>query len=73
MSGFDDTHRRSIEHPEQFWAEAAAGIAWDVEPRVVERDGRWFPDGWLNTCHNAVDRHVAAGRGVRPRSFTTVP
>ncbi|WP_327092905.1 propionyl-CoA synthetase [Nonomuraea sp. NBC_01738] len=63
MSGFDDTHRRSIEHPEQFWAEAAAGIAWDVEPRVVERDGRWFPDGWLNTCHNAVDRHVAAGRG----------
>ena len=28
--------------------------------------GRWFPGGWLNTCYNAVDRHVAAGRGAQP-------
>jgi propionyl-CoA synthetase len=27
---------------------------------------RWYPDGTLNTCHNAVDRHVAAGRGAQP-------
>ena len=28
--------------------------------------GHWFPDARLNTCHNAVDRHVAAGRGDQP-------
>jgi acyl-coenzyme A synthetase/AMP-(fatty) acid ligase len=26
---------------------------------------RWFPGGIVNTCHNAVDRHVAAGRGAQ--------
>ncbi|MFI6394084.1 propionyl-CoA synthetase [Nonomuraea sp. NPDC050540] len=61
--GFDEVYRRSIERPERFWAEAARGIEWDVEPARVWGDGRWFGDGWLNTCHNALDRHVAAGRG----------
>ncbi|MFE0148722.1 propionyl-CoA synthetase [Nonomuraea sp. NPDC059007] len=61
--GFDEVYRWSIERPERFWAEAARGIEWDVEPARVYVDGRWFGDGWLNTCHNALDRHVAAGRG----------
>ncbi|MET0386235.1 MAG: propionyl-CoA synthetase [Polyangiales bacterium] len=62
-----DTYARSLQEPEQFWREAAAGIDWYVTPsRVLDRSAqpvpRWFPDGQLNTCHNALDRHVAAGR-----------
>ncbi|MEU0572883.1 AMP-binding protein, partial [Nonomuraea sp. NPDC005983] len=34
-----------------------------MPPSVVFDGDRWFPDGRLNTCFNAVDRHVAAGRG----------
>ncbi|MEO3801804.1 propionyl-CoA synthetase [Nonomuraea sp. B1E8] len=64
MGGYDEAYRQSIERPGAFWAEAARGIDWDVAPATaLGDDGRWFPDGRLNTCHNAVDRHVAAGRG----------
>jgi propionyl-CoA synthetase len=66
VSGFDEVYRRSIEQPEQFWGEAARGIDWDVAPATVYGEGRWFPDGRLNTCHNAVDRHVERGRGEQP-------
>ncbi|MEV0822274.1 propionyl-CoA synthetase [Nonomuraea rubra] len=66
MSGFDEVYRRSIEEPERFWGEAARGIDWDVPPATVYGEGRWFPDGRLNTCHNAVDRHVEQGRGEQP-------
>ncbi|AQZ64162.1 Acetyl-coenzyme A synthetase [[Actinomadura] parvosata subsp. kistnae] len=66
MSGFDEVYRRSIEQPEQFWGEAARGIDWDVPPATVYDRGRWFPDGRLNTCHNAVDRHIERGRGAQP-------
>ncbi|MEV0594907.1 propionyl-CoA synthetase [Nonomuraea cavernae] len=65
MSGFDAVYRRSIDEPETFWAEAAEGIDWEVAPETVLRDGRWFPDGRLNTCFNALDRHVEAGHGDR--------
>ena len=53
--------------PEGFWAQAAEAIDW-VEPpaRIFDADagvyGHWFPDAICNTCHNAVDRHVAGGR-----------
>ncbi|MGI5291217.1 propionyl-CoA synthetase [Nonomuraea polychroma] len=63
MGGYDEAYRHSTEHPDEFWAEAARGIDWDMAPATVRGDGRWFPDGRLNTCHNALDRHVAAGRG----------
>ncbi|MEV4357740.1 propionyl-CoA synthetase [Nonomuraea sp. NPDC049625] len=67
MSGYGEAYRqayrRSIEQPDEFWSEAALGISWDVAPATVTAGGRWFPDGRLNTCFNAVDRHVAAGRG----------
>lgn len=59
-------YRRSIEDPRHFWAEAARGIDWDVPPASVLDGGRWFAGGRLNTCHNALDRHVAAGRGDQP-------
>jgi propionyl-CoA synthetase len=64
-------HRRSIEAPDGFWAEAALGIDWVHRPqRVLDTERaplyRWFPDGVLNTCYNALDRHVIAGRGDQP-------
>ena len=66
-----DVYARSMQDPEGFWADAAAGIDW-VKPwkQVLDRSGapfyRWFSGGELNTCFNAVDRHVAAGRGAQP-------
>jgi len=64
---FDQVYRRSLEDPEGFWAEAAAAIDW-IEPweRVLDDSHapfyRWFTGGRLNTCHNALDRHVERGR-----------
>ncbi|MEU7864161.1 propionyl-CoA synthetase [Nonomuraea sp. NPDC049141] len=63
MSAYDAVYQRSIVEPEAFWGEAAQGIEWDVAPTTVFDNGRWFVDGRLNTCHNALDRHVAGGRG----------
>ena len=67
MSSYDSVHRRSIEHPDEFWAEAAAAIDWDTKWNRVLDDSnapfyRWFTGGRLNTCHNALDRHVNGGR-----------
>ncbi|HEX8006569.1 MAG TPA: AMP-binding protein [Trebonia sp.] len=68
MGRYSDAFRRSLDDPAGFWAEAARGIDWYAEPPVVLDDSnppfyRWFRGGMLNTCHNAVDRHVSAGRG----------
>ena len=54
--------------PEGFWGEAAQAIHWDKTWNRVLDDSkppfyRWFAGGMLNTCYNAVDRHVEAGRG----------
>ena len=63
-----DVHKRSLNEPEAFWAEQAEGLHWD-KPWEQVLDGsaapmyRWFAGGYLNTCYNAVDRHVEAGRG----------
>jgi propionyl-CoA synthetase len=67
---YEAAYRESIAAPEVFWGRAAAGVDWVEAPTVVldtsvSPSGRWFTDGVLNTCHNAVDRHVAAGHGGR--------
>ncbi len=61
-------YKRSIEDREGFWADAAAGIDWVKKWDKVLDDSkvpfyRWFKGGQLNTCYNAVDRHVENGRG----------
>jgi propionyl-CoA synthetase len=67
MSRFDELYRRSLERREEFWAEAAEAIDW-VEPwKQVLDDSRapmyrWFSGARLNTCYNALDRHVERGR-----------
>ncbi|MDZ4055967.1 MAG: AMP-binding protein, partial [Polynucleobacter sp.] len=57
-----------MQDPEGFWRDAARSIDWIAPPRrVFDPDhgvyGRWFSGGLCNVCHNAVDRHVDAGRG----------
>ncbi|MFU8821088.1 MAG: propionyl-CoA synthetase [Gammaproteobacteria bacterium] len=66
--GYEETYRKSIEEPEAFWAEAARAIHWDKPWDKVLDDSaaplyRWFKGASLNTCYNALDRHVEGGRG----------
>ena len=68
MSNYKALYQRSLADPSGFWGEAAASLHWDQPwDRVLDPDARpvprWFPGGKLNTCFNAVDRHVEAGRG----------
>ena len=65
---YAQAYARSVADPEGFWLEAAALVDWDSKPQqALDSSGaplyRWFPDGRLNTSYNALDRHVAAGRG----------
>ena len=69
-TGYAETYRQSIEQPEEFWAEAAEAIDWERRwDRVLDTSRppfyRWFAGAQLNTCWNALDRHVAAGQGER--------
>ena len=70
MTGYAETYRRSLQQPEEFWAEAAAAIDWERRwNRVLDSSNppfyRWFAGARLNTCWNALDRHVVAGHGER--------
>ena len=66
----ESVYRASVDDPERFWLDAADAVEWITPPTRALDDSaaplyRWFPDGELNTCVNAVDRHVAAGHGER--------
>jgi propionyl-CoA synthetase len=68
MGAYKDVWERSINDPEGFWGEAAKGIDWYREPTVILDDSEapiyhWFSDGVMNTCFNALDRHVENGLG----------
>jgi propionyl-CoA synthetase len=70
MGRYEEVFRESIEDPEGFWDAAVSGLDWYRRPAVVlDRSNppfyRWFTDGVLNTCFNAVDRHVRDGRGAQ--------
>src|SRR6266446_6247408 len=66
-SRYRQVHARSLADPEGFWGEAAREIDW-IEPAKKVFDpsmglyGRWFAGAVVNTCYNALDRHVAGGR-----------
>lgn len=67
MTTYDAEFRRSIENPEEFWADAAENITWFKKcDKVLDSSNppfyRWFVGGKMNTCYNAIDRHVANGR-----------
>ncbi len=68
MGAYQREYERAANDPEEFWAAAAQALDWTRPPRrILDADQapftRWFPDAALNTCANALDRHVAAGRG----------
>src|SRR3978361_2104413 len=66
-SRYHEVHARSLADPEGFWGEAAAEVDW-IQPAKKIFDpaqglyGRWFAGAVVNTCYNALDRHVANGR-----------
>ena len=68
QSRYDDIHASSLAEPGLFWEQAAEEISWFRRWDAVLDDSRspftrWFHGGLLNTCYNALDRHVEAGRG----------
>lgn len=70
MDQYSIARDRSKASPELFWGEAAQLIHWTKEPiEVLDTSNpplfRWFAGGELNTCYNAVDRHVISGNGDR--------
>jgi len=71
MSRYTDAYEASLSRPEEFWGEQAGLVDWITKPQtVLDRSRppfyRWYSDGRLNTCFNALDRHVAAGRADQP-------
>ncbi len=70
MGSYRTTYDASIGDPEAFWAEQSTLVNWIKKPQqILDRSRapfyRWFPDATLNTCFNALDRHVAAGHADR--------
>ena len=70
MSAYREAFEAAAQRPDDFWLTAAEAIDWTVPPTRALDDSaaphyRWFPDGQLNTCYNALDRHVEAGNGDR--------
>ena len=65
---YQQAHSLSLSNPDEFWGTAARELTWSKPwDKVLETSqtphGRWFVGGEINTCYNAVDRHVEAGRG----------
>ncbi len=65
---YDEAYRESLENPESFWGRAAEAIDWDKKwDSVLDKSKlpfvKWFTGAVMNTCFNAVDRHVLQGRG----------
>lgn len=70
VDDYREAFSASLADPEAFWAQAAESVTWTRAPQRVLDDTnppfyRWFPDGELNTCANALDRHIDA-RGDQP-------
>src|SRR5690606_8587034 len=61
----------AISDPDAYWARQSERVHWFRKPQQVLDASRppfyrWYPDGVLNTCFNALDRHVINGRGEQP-------
>ena len=67
MGKYLDSYEQSLNNPDEFWGNAATAIDWDLPATKVLDDSnapiyRWFSGAKLNTCYNALDRHVKNGR-----------
>ena len=71
LEEYQSLYARSIEDTDAFWRGQVERIDWFSKPEVIGNWSfdpvsiKWFEDGVLNICHNAVDRHVEAGNGER--------
>ena len=68
---YEQAHSRSLNDPNGFWGEVAEDIHWVKKWDKVLDDSnppfyRWFTGGVVNTCYNALDRHVDGGRADQP-------
>src|SRR5207302_435467 len=68
VNAYRDAYRRAHEDPEGFWGERAEALHWERRwDRVLDASRapfyRWFTGERINTCYNALDRHVEQGRG----------
>jgi propionyl-CoA synthetase len=77
-SRYQEAYAHWQRDPAGFWNEAAKGIDWFEPPKAVFDAtqgvyGRWFAGATCNTCFNAVDRHVAAGRGDQAAIYYDSP
>ena len=77
-SRYGEIYAQWRDDPLRFWAKAAEAIDWIRPPKTIFDAeagvyGRWFPDATLNACFNAVDRHVAAGRGEQAAIYYNSP
>lgn len=75
---YQSEYLRSIEHPQTFWAEKAAALDWFEPPtQILSKNDNgmdvWFADGQMNTCHMALDVHVAAGLGEQVAIYYDSP
>lgn len=66
--GYQQVYDQAWNDPDAFWGQAAQAVEWfSPWSKVLDRDaspgGRWFVGATTNVCHNALDRHVTAGRG----------
>ena len=66
---YSDIYQQWTSAPEAFWGAQAKLLDWSKHSETIyqknQTGDRWYVDGEMNTCHNCVDRHVAAGHGDR--------
>src|SRR5690606_40239993 len=70
MEDYEALYRRSIEYPEEWWAECAQKLSWQRSwDSVLDWSeapfAKWFVGGKINASENCLDRHVANGQGDR--------
>lgn len=70
MSKYQETFDYSLSNPKEFWSKAAEDVVWIKKfENVIHTDGppfyKWFKGGKINTCYNALDRHIDEGNGDR--------
>lgn len=67
MSSYEKLYQNAMDAPEEYWRQVADEIQWEHPySEILDKSNapfyRWFPNGKLNTCYNAIDYHVENGR-----------
>ena len=70
-TAYREAYRRALEDPEGFWGERAMALHWERRwDRVLDASRapfyRWFTGGRINSCYNALDRHIERVRAPAP-------